>query len=117
MIPLRRSPHRPAQTGCPPIPVDHGWPVAGRHRPEEVEVTYHDTDLSMVAIWWTLVVVSAVIWFLAWRRRWGSAPGVRFPTGHRMNGLKRGETRFVHVPLLVRLLAIGPAFRPGIPTH
>ena len=69
-------------------------------------MTYHDTDLSMVAIWWTLVTVSAVIWLLAWRRRWGSAPGVRFPTGHRMKGLKRGlRARFVHVPLFARLLS------------
>ena len=71
-------------------------------------MTYHDTGLSMQIIWWSLALVSAIIWLIAWRRRWRSAPGVRFPTGHRMAGVKRGlRAHLVHFPLVIRLLALG----------
>jgi len=52
---------------------------------------------------WALVAVTVIALLRAWRRRWGTAPGMRFPAAERLAGVKRGwRARLAHLPLVIR---------------
>jgi Ca-activated chloride channel family protein len=53
-----------------------------------------------------LALAALIVFVRAWRTR-GAAPGLRFPAGHRTEGLRRGwRARLVHLPLTLRMAAV-----------
>ena len=52
---------------------------------------------------WALVAITIIALLRAWRRRWRTAPGMRFPAAERLAGVKRGwRARLAHLPLVTR---------------
>jgi len=62
---------------------------------------------SWVWVGFALLALAALLVFVrAWRSR-GAAPGLRFPAGHRTEGVRRGwRARLVHLPLVARMAAV-----------
>ncbi len=64
-------------------------------------------ELWVRIAYWCLVALAAVLLFVGWRRRWSSAAGMRYPTKHRMEGVKPGwRARLVHLPYGLRVVAV-----------
>lgn len=79
-----------------------------------------DYELGARVAFWALVALTAVGAIHGWRRRWGHAPGLRFPARERLAGVRRGlRARLVHLPLLLRFGALALALvaltRPQLP--
>lgn len=79
-----------------------------------------DYELGARVAFWVLVALTAVGAIHGWRRRWGHAPGLRFPARERLAGVRRGlRARLVHLPLLLRFGALALALvaltRPQLP--
>jgi len=70
-------------------------------------VIWPDYELATQVAFWVLVALTAVGALYGWRKRWGHAPGMRFPARERLKGVKRGwRTRLVHLPLVLRFAAL-----------
>jgi len=70
-------------------------------------MTFADAPIQAYIAWWCLVVLALVIVVWAWLRRWKSAATMRYPSGHRLDGVRRGlRARLAHLPLLLRILAV-----------
>ena len=70
-------------------------------------MTWPEYSVWTQVAWWGLVALTLFSLGRTWLRIRTSAPGMRFPTGHRVDGVRRGlRARLVHTPLVLRTLAL-----------
>ncbi len=70
-------------------------------------MTFADAPLQGHIIWALLVLLAGVAIIVAIRTRWSGAAGLRFPAGHRVDGVRPGwRARLAHLPLWSRCLAV-----------
>lgn len=70
-------------------------------------MTFADAPIQAQIAWWFTVVLSIAMGGSAWLGRWRRTPAMRFPTEHRLKDVKPGlRARIVHLPILLRILAV-----------
>ncbi len=70
-------------------------------------MTWPSLDPWSVFAWGVLTMLTLGALIFAWRRRWRTAPGLRFPADARMKGVNKGvRARFAQAPLYARGIAL-----------
>jgi Ca-activated chloride channel homolog len=70
-------------------------------------MSFADAPIEGMIAWGIVIILTGAATLIAIRRRWTGAAGLRFPTGHRLDGVGLGwRARLAHLPLWCRCLAV-----------